>query len=145
MPKLLDEIVKLETAIKQRNPNARLSWQDDYHMALETAKTPRDYEIIQNMSLFEFAEYILHLKRAHYLDTVSHAKAQGDPSPEPPDPPAPEEPQAGGDKDTWFDYYYAMKKAGYKITIGDLARKTGWSENSLNSYHVRYKATHEKR
>lgn len=78
--KLLESIASIEKAIKKRNPNARLNWRRDYHLALETAQTPRDYEIIHNMSFFEFCEYVLHLEGARYRSARSQGEQRSTPA-----------------------------------------------------------------
>lgn len=62
--KLLENLKQHEDGIKKRNPNASLEWRADYDMALETCQTPHDFELIHNMSIGEFYEYVLHLKGA---------------------------------------------------------------------------------
>lgn len=53
-------------------------------------------------------------------------------------PTKPAEPPTGSTKDTWFDYYHAMMKAGYKITLREIGKKGGWKD--MKHPHQRYKA-----
>ncbi len=54
-----------------------------------------------------------------------------------PSEPAKPSPRAG--LDAWFDWYHAMKGAGYHCTLGDVARETGYSEGHIRHEHRSYK------
>jgi hypothetical protein len=124
MSKLLVEIEKLEEAIKSRNPKARLKWRNDYHKALETAQTPQDYEIIQNMSVGEFYEYVMHLERARSKSKQS----------------IPEKPPTGSKVEIWLDYYHAMQRAKMRYSFADLSMDSDYDEKYLIRKNSEYKA-----
>lgn len=48
-------------------------------------------------------------------------------------------PQVGSRINVWFDYYHAMKKDHYKITFAELAKLSGYSENTFKQAHIQYK------
>lgn len=54
-------------------------------------------------------------------------------------PPRPAKPPPGAGLDAWFDWYHAMKGAGYHCTLGDVARETGYSEGHIKHEHRSYK------
>jgi hypothetical protein len=54
-------------------------------------------------------------------------------------PPRPAKPPPGAGLDAWFDWYHAMKGAGLKCTLKDLAQDTGYSEGHIKHEHRSYK------
>lgn len=54
-------------------------------------------------------------------------------------PSEPAKPPPGAGLDAWFDWYHAMKGAGYHCTLGDVARETGYSEGHIKHEHRSYK------
>ncbi len=64
MPKLFEEIKRLENLLKKENPKARLLWREYYFEALKYAPTPQD---VKNMSLSDLIEFVGQ-KRRFYAD-----------------------------------------------------------------------------
>jgi hypothetical protein len=57
---------------------------------------------------------------------------------EPPNPPEPK--QRGGKIDLWLDWYHAMNDNGYKCTLEDVAKKSGYSVGYIKQKHMVYQA-----
>ena len=57
---------------------------------------------------------------------------------EPPKPPEPK--QRGGKIDLWLDWYHAMLDGGFKCTLEQIARKSGYSLGYVKQKHMIYKA-----
>lgn len=59
----------------------------------------------------------------------------------PEEPPKHPEPKNNGGKiNQWLDWYHAMNENGYKCTLSDLARKSGYSLGYLKQKHMVYQA-----
>lgn len=57
---------------------------------------------------------------------------------EPPKPPEPK--KQGGKISLWLDWYHAMLGNGYKCTLEDVARKSGYSLGYIKQRHMVYQA-----
>lgn len=57
---------------------------------------------------------------------------------EPPKPPEPKE--RGGKIDLWLNWYHAMTDNGYKCTLEDVAKKSGYSLGYIKQKHMIYQA-----
>ncbi len=69
----------------------------------------------------------------------SPTEAEIAPSPGGP-PPKPAEPSTEDPLSEWFDWYHECKRAGYKVTLQDLADRCGYSLSTVKKEHVLYKA-----
>jgi len=57
-------------------------------------------------------------------------------------PQLPEKPPIKSDIKKWFDYFYLVKKAGYKITLEELANESRYSYGYIRSLHQTYVREH---
>ena len=81
--------------------------------------------------LEQFADYIRGLA----------AQAEATTQPQSAMPAKPPEPDTRNLED-WFDYYHRCRKAGYKVTLKELAEKTGYSHGHVRQRHAEYMAEH---
>jgi hypothetical protein len=54
----------------------------------------------------------------------------------------PEQPAKESGFDAWFEYYYGMREAGYKITLRDIADKTDFSYGYIRQKKSEYDRKH---
>lgn len=58
-------------------------------------------------------------------------------------PPKPNKLDDGGTLDDWFDWYHDMKGAGFRCTLRDIAKETGYSYGHVKNKHMNYTAEHD--